>query len=155
MKHIPTFEEFVNESIINEDASLIADVAIGVAVGIAGLWALAKGLPIVGDVLGGAAEAIANRAEAKAKMAAKGKRKELIAEIIKKFDDDTKLKQMYQALPDYVEFTGKNHNANLTAAKARKKGLMEIGNYIKAKLTPEEMTYFTDISSMLRTGDIR
>ena len=140
---------------VNEDASLIADVAIGVAVGIAGLWALAKGLPIVGDVLGGAAEAIANRAEAKAKMAAKGKRKELIAEIIKKFDDDTKLKQMYQALPDYVEFTGKNHNANLTAAKARKKGLMEIGNYIKAKLTPEEMTYFTDISSMLRTGDIR
>jgi hypothetical protein len=144
----------IRESVINEDAGLIADVAIGVAVGIAGLWALAKGLPIVGDVLGGAAEAIANRAEAKAKMAAKGKRKELIAEIIKKFDDDTKLKQMYQALPDYVEFTGKNHNANLTAAKARKKGLMEIGNYIKAKLTPEEMTYFTDISSMLRTGDI-
>lgn len=27
--------------------------------------------------------------------------------------------------------------------------------HIKSKLTPEEMQYFTDISSMLRTGDVR
>ena len=154
MKHIKEFEEFVNES-LNEDAGMVIDVAMGVAVGLAGLWAVAQSLPLVGRVLGDAAEAIADKAEAKARQAAKGKRKELISEIIKKFEGDTKLAQMYQALPDYVEFTGKNHNANLTAAKARKKGLMEIGNYIKAKLTPEEMTYFTDISSMLRTGDIR
>jgi hypothetical protein len=129
---------------VNEDAGLIADVAIGVAVGIAGLWALAKGLPVVGDVLGDAAEAIANKAESKAKMAAKGKRKELIAEIVKKFDGDTKLAQMYQDLPPY--------KANAYSARARQ--LTTIGKYIKSKLTPEEMAYFTDISSMLRTGDI-
>ena len=149
MKHIKLYEEFVNE-----DLGII-DIALGAAVGVAGLWALVQGLPVVGRVLGDAAEALANRAEAKAKQAAKGQRKELIGEIIKKFEGDTKLAQMYQALPDYVEFTGKNHNANLTAAKARKKGLMEIGNYIKSKLTQEEMKYFTDISSMLRTGDVR
>jgi hypothetical protein len=28
-------------------------------------------------------------------------------------------------------------------------------NYIKDKLTPEEMAYFTEISSMLRTGDVK
>ena len=135
----------IRESSINEDASLIADVAIGVAVGIAGLWALVKGLPIVGDVLGDAAEAIANNAESKAKMAAKGKRKELISEIIKKFEGDTRLKDMYNEL---VPYSDKMPNI-------RKRQLTTIGNYIKAKLTPEEMTYFTDISSMLRTGDIR
>ena len=135
----------IRESSINEDAGLIADVAIGVAVGIAGLWALVKGLPIVGDVLGDAAEAIANNAESKAKMAAKGKRKELISEIIKKFEGDTRLKDMYKELVPYSD----------KMANIRKRQLTTIGNYIKAKLTPEEMTYFTDISSMLRTGDIR
>jgi hypothetical protein len=129
---------------VNEDAGLIADVAIGVAVGIAGLWALVQGLPVVGNVLGDAAEVIANKAEAKAKLAAKGQRRELIEEIIKKFDGDTRLAQMYQDLPPY--------KANAHSARARQ--LSTIGKYIKARLTPEEMKYFTDVSSMLRTGDI-
>ena len=139
MKHIKLYEEFVNE-----DLGII-DIALGAAVGVAGLWALVQGLPVVGRVLGDAAEALANRAEAKAKQAAKGQRKELIGEIIKKFDGDAKLKQMYNDLPEYSDKT----------ANARKRELTTIGNYIKTKLTPEEMKYFTDISSMLRTGDVR
>jgi len=139
MKHIKLYEEFVNE-----DLGII-DIALGAAVGVAGLWALVQGLPVVGRVLGDAAEALANRAEAKAKQAAKGQRKELIGEIIKKFEGDTKLKQMYNDLPVYTDKT----------ANARKRELTTIGNYIKSKLTPEEMKYFTDVSSMLRTGDVR
>jgi len=145
MKNLQTFEEFINESSVNEDATLVANIAMGVAVGIAGLWALVQGLPVVGNLLGDAAEALANKAEAKAKQAAKGKRKELISEIIKKFEDDTRLKDMYKELVPYSD----------KMANIRRRQLTTIGNYIKAKLTPEEMTYFTDISSMLRTGDVR
>ena len=139
MKHIKLYEEFVNE-----DLGII-DIALGAAVGVAGLWALVQGLPVVGRVLGDAAEAIANGVEKKAKEAARGQRKELIGEIIKKFDGDERLKQMYNDLPPYTD----------KAANARKRQLTTIGNYIKSKLTPEEMKYFTDISSMLRTGDVR
>lgn len=139
MKHIKLFEEFVNE-----DLGII-DIAIGVAVGITGLWAVVKGIPIVGRALGDVAETLANKVEKKAKQAARGQKKEFIAEIIKKFDDDTELKQMYNDLPEYSKKT----------AKARSSALTKIGNYIKSKLTAEELKYFTDISSMLRTGDIR
>ena len=140
MKHIKLYEEFVNE-----DIGTVVDVAMGVAVGLMGLWALVQGAPAVSRVLGDAAEAIANSAEAKAKQAAKNQRKELIGEIIKKFECDERLKQMYNDLPPYTD----------RAANARKRQLTTIGNYIKSKLTPEEMKYFTDISSMLRTGDVR
>lgn len=133
-----------NES-VNEDLGTVVDVAMGVAVGLMGLWALVQGAPAVSRVLGDAAEAIANKAEAKAKQASKNQRKELIGEIIKKFDGDARLKQMYNDLPPYTD----------KAASARKRQLTTIGNYIKSKLTPEEMKYFTDISSMLRTGDVR
>lgn len=132
-----------NES-VNEDLGII-DIALGAAVGVAGLWALVQGLPVVGRVLGDAAEALANGVEKKAKEAARGQRKELIGEIIKKFDGDARLKQMYNDLPPYTD----------KAASARKRQLTTIGNYIKSKLTPEEMKYFTDISSMLRTGDVK
>lgn len=149
MKHIKLFEQFVNESkknesSVNEDLGII-DIAIGTAAGIAGLWVLAKGLPVVGAVLGDAAEILGNKVEKLAKEAAKKKRKEFIGEIIKKFDNDTQLKQMYNELPEYSPKT----------EKARKKQLTVIGNYIKSKLTPEESQYFTDISLMLRTGDLR
>ena len=139
MKHVKLFEEFTNE-----DLGII-DIAIGVAVGITGLWAVVKGTPIVGRALGEVAEILANKVEKKAKQAARGQKKEFIAAIIKKFDDDTELKQMYNDLPEYSKKT----------AKARSSELTKIGNYIKSKLTAEELKYFTDISSMLRTGDIR
>lgn len=133
-----------NES-VNEDLGTVVDVAMGVAVGLMGLWALIQGAPAVGRVLGDAAEVLADRAEKKAKEAVRGQRRELVGEIIKKFDGDARLKQMYNELPEYSDKT----------ANARKRQLTAIGTYIKSKLTPEEMKYFTDISSMLRTGDVR
>jgi hypothetical protein len=138
-----------NES-VNEGT--VIDIALGVATGLLGLWAVVQSLPAVGRVLGDAAEAIANKAEAKAKQAAKNQRKELIAEIIKKFDGDTRLEKMYQELTPYTQGLTKNQ---ILDNKDRTRQLTTIGNYIKAKLTPEEMKYFTDISSMLRTGDVR
>lgn len=137
---------------VNEDLGVI-DIALGVATGIAGLWAVVQGLPLVGRALGSAAEALADQVEARAKQVAKGKRKGLIEEIIKKFDGDTNLKQMYQDLPEYMEKGGQNIVSRNNTE--RRKQLTAIGNYIKTKLTPEEMQYFTDISSMLRTGDIK
>jgi hypothetical protein len=151
MKHIKEFEEFVNES-LNEDAGMVIDVAMGVAVGLMGLWGLVQGAPVVSRVFGDAADHLANSAEKKAKEAAKGKRKELIADIIKKFDGDTRLEKMYQELTPYTQGITKNQ---ILDNKDRTRQLTTIGNYIKAKLTPEEMKYFTDVSSMLRTGDLR
>jgi len=147
MKHIKLYEEFVNE-----DIGTVLDVAMGVAVGLIGIWALVQGAPAVSRVLGDAAEVIANKAESKAKQAAKGQRKELIAEIIKKFEGDTRLEKMYQELTPYTQGLTKNQ---ILDNKDRTRKLTTIGNYIKAKLTPEEMKYFTDVSSMLRTGDVR
>jgi hypothetical protein len=147
MKHVKLYEEFVNE-----DMGMVVDVAMGVAVGLMGLWAVVQGTSAVNKVLGDVAETLADKAAAKAKQAAKGQRKELIGEIIKKFDGDEKLKKMYQDLTPYTQGLNKNQ---ILDNKVRQKQLTEIGKYIKSKLTPEEMKYFTDISSMLRTGDIR
>ena len=162
MKHIHTFESFLSEarsiekiendeSLVNEDLGII-DIAIGTAVGIAGLWAVVKGSRAVGRFLGNTAEVLAGKLEAKIRQVAKNKRKELIGEIIKKFDGDKELERMYQELPEYSP----NAKTKVMIAQnnERNKQLRKIGNYVKDKLTPEEMTYFTEISSMLRTGDI-
>jgi hypothetical protein len=148
MKHIKLYEEFVNE-----DMGTVVDVAMGVAVGLTGLWALVKGTQVVGNVLGASAEYLADKAEAKAKQAAKGQRKELVEEIIKKFQGDKELERMYQELPEYS--SSARTKIMIDQNKQRTKQLTAIGNYIKSKLTSEEMKYFTDISSMLRTGDVR
>lgn len=154
MKHIHTFETFLNESkeTVNEDVGLIADVAIGVASGLVGLWALVKGSRAVGRFLGNSAEVLADKLEAKARQAAKNQRKELVGEIVKKFDGDKELERMYQELPEYSPYA--KTKAMIAQNKERTKQLRVIGNYIKGKLTPEEMAYFTEISSMLRTGDL-
>lgn len=149
MKHVKLYEEFVNEK-LNEGT--VIDVALGVATGLLGLWAVVQSLPAVGKVLGAAAEAIADRAVAKAKEASKNQRKELIADIIKKFEGDKELERMYQNLTPYSQGLNKKE---ILDNKVRQKQLTAIGNYIKSKLTPEEMGYFTDVSSMLRTGDVK
>jgi hypothetical protein len=133
-----------NES-VNEDMGMVVDVAMGVAVGLMGLWALVQGAPAVSRVFGDTADYLASKAEKKAKMAMKNQRKETIAPIIKKFEGDTRLAQMYNDLPPYTD----------RAASARKRQLTTIGNYIKSKLTPDEMAYFRDISAMLRDGDLK
>ena len=133
---------------VNEDAGMVVDVAMGVAAGLMGLWALVQGAPLVGRVFGDAAEYLAAKLEKKAKMALKNQRKETIAPIIAKFKNDQKLADMYQALPPYDVIRGRDFNG-------RRKALTAIGKYIKSKLTPEEMTYFRDISAMLRDGDLK
>jgi len=140
------------ESKINEDAGMVADVAMGVAAGLMGLWAIVQGAPAVQRVFGDAADYLADKAEKKAKVALKNQRKETIAPIIAKFKNDKQLADMYQTLTPYTQGLNKNQ---ILDNKARRKELITIGKYIKSKLTPEEMVYFTDISSMLRDGDLK
>jgi hypothetical protein len=146
----------VNEQRLNEDMALVGDIALGVVGGLAGLWALFNGVPAVLGTLGAAAGAIADKMEKKAKQAAaiakKEGRLETIKPILVKFQNDTKLKDMYKALLPYSDSVTADARQNNAL---RTKQLTDIAKYIKAKLTPEEMQYFTDISAMLRTGDIK
>jgi hypothetical protein len=146
----------VNKQRLNEDMALVGDIALGVVGGLAGLWAIVKGVPVVLGVLGMGAGELADRMEAKAKkataIAKKQGRLETIKPIIAKFENDTKLKDMYKALPPYSTSTSaKGKESNIL----RTKQLQAIAKYVKSKLTNDEMQYFTDISSMLRTGDIK
>jgi hypothetical protein len=146
----------VNEQRLNEDMALVGHIALGVAGGLVGLWAFLKGGSMVVNALGAAAADLADKMEAKAKKAAEQAKRdgrlETIKPIVAKFQNDTKLKDMYQALPVYSNSTtdkGRQNNA------LRVKQLANIAKYIKSKLSPEEMEYFNDISAMLRTGDIK
>ena len=141
---------------VNEDAGMVVDVAMGVAVGLMGLWALVQSAPLVGRVFGDAAEYLADKSAKKAKLALKDKRKETIAPIIAKFKNDKQLADMYQALTPYSAAAKLGSSqAGLKAQQGRVNQLTKIGNYIKSKLTPEELVYFRDISAMLRDGDLK
>jgi len=141
---------------VNEDAGMVVDVAMGVAVGLMGLWALVQSAPLVGRVFGDAAEYLANKSAKKAKLALKDKRKETIAPIIAKFKNDKQLADMYQNLTPYSAAAKLGSSqAGLKAQQGRVNQLTKIGNYIKTKLTPDELVYFRDISAMLRDGDIK
>ena len=146
----------VNEQKLNEDLALAGDIALGIVGGLVGLYALVKGTGFVIGAMGSAAGALADRMETKAKAAvAKAKRDqryEAIKPIVAKFANDTKLKDMYQALPDYSQSIAAKSQAQ---NKERTKQLQNIAKYIKSKLSPEEMAFFEDVSSMLRTGDIK
>jgi len=137
--------------VVNEDAALVGQIALGVAGGLAGLWAIVKGAKIAGIVLGSAAEQLGNKLEAKAKQAITKANKQTVLQIIKKFESDTKLVNMYKALPAYTEYP-KTQKA-VAGNKDRTKQLKLIADYVKTKLTPEEMQYFTDISATLRNNN--
>jgi len=148
----------ITESQYNEKKSLtenqieegaVLDTALGVAGGLVGLWALINGGGVVLGALGGAALSIADKMKDKAKAAAMKAKKEgrldTIKPIVAKFENDEELKNMYKALPP------KNNSGD---NRERNKQMTAIAKYIKSKLNDEEMKYFTDISAMLRTGDI-
>lgn len=143
----------VNEQQLQEDLALVGNIALGVAGGLAGLWVLVNGATVAARLLGDAASELGSRLEDKAKAAAmkarREKRLESVKPLLAKFQNDTKLQSMYQALPPFT--TGSKSD---TQNKERAKQLQNIAKYIKSKLTPEEMDYFTDLSSMLRTGDL-
>ena len=143
----------LTENQIEEGA--VIDTALGVAGGLVGLWALLKGGAVAAGVLGNTAiniiDRIADKAKAAAMKAKKEGRLDTIKPIIAKFEDDEELKNMYQNL------TPKDNGVSAKAREnnaLRAKQLQTIAKYIKSKLTPEEMEYFTDVSSMMRTGDI-
>jgi hypothetical protein len=129
---------------IQEDLALAGNIALGVVGGFAGLYALVKTTKFLGYVAGQGLMALGNKLQSSAKTAARGRRKELIMGIIKKFEGDTELQSMYAALPPYTPKTKNERNNQMK----------KIATYIKSKLNPEEMDYFNDISSMLRTGDL-
>jgi|688.fasta_scaffold1297009_1 hypothetical protein len=132
---------------LNEiDLSNMGEVALGVAGGLVGLYYTLKGAGWVNNFLGDAADLIGQSMASKAKIALKNQTKSTIEPILKKFEGDIILQDMYKDLPTVLP-NGKNQ-------QERRKGLTNIANYIKAKLTPEEMKYFNDISAMLRTGDL-
>lgn len=129
---------------MQEDLALVGNIALGVVGGLAGLYALVKTTKFLGFVAGQGLMALGNKLQSSAKTAARGRRKEFIMGIVKKFEGDTELQSMYAALPPYTPKTKNERNNQMR----------KIAAYIKSKLNPEEMDYFNDISSMLRTGDL-
>ena len=136
--------ESVNEGQLNEIGVL--GVAGGVALGLVGVIALNKGLNFAKRKFGDAVAVASDKLEKKLKQIESDKVKNEIIAISKKFENDKKLQGMYQALPPYKE--GKSN-------KERKKGMAEIAKYVKSKLSEEEMKYFYDLNTFLRTGKIK
>lgn len=138
-------QETKNQSLLKEDLALAGDIALGVAGGLAGLWALVKGVPYVIQKFGSAAGQLALAAEQAAAASKAKARREGYAEVIdgiaSRLGSDSILMGMYNALPE-------------EAGPERTKQLKQIATYIKSKLDPKEMKYFADVSSKLRTGDL-
>ena len=145
-------EEAFMENALTEDAALVGQIALGVAGGLAGLWMLIKGGSVVRNVLGAVTYELGKKLESKAKEAITNRNKAIAVDIIKKFEGDDKLAGMYKTLPTYSSSI--TQKANITN-KERTKQLKAIAEYIKTKLTPEEMKYFNDVSAMLRTGGVQ
>jgi hypothetical protein len=144
------------ESVLNEDYTLDDTNSLGLVGGYAGLYSLYKGIPFTAKALGDSAEAMVYRYRKQIlrarQIAQRQGRLDAIKPILTKFENDSKLKDMYNNLPNY--------SSGISAKAARQneirtKQLKEIAKYIKSKLTPDEMKFFEDVSSMLRTGDIK
>ena len=79
----------------------------------------------------------------------------IIEPIVERFKTDTQLQDMYKALPKYaVDRTGVNTDATRKQNNERNKQLAKIATYIKSKLQPEELKYFSDISKSLRSSTV-
>jgi len=142
----------VKEQQLNEDMALAGEIALGIVGGLAGLWMLIKGGSVVKNVLGAVSYELGRSLERKVKQTITDRNKAVVSQIIKKFEGDNKLTGMYNTLPAYS--SSMTPKANITN-KERTKQLKVIAEYIKTKLTPEEMKYFNDVSAMLRTGDMK
>ena len=141
----------IKEASQQESLALAGTIALGIAGGLVGLWALIRGGAVVGNILGASAEAIGEKMKQKAKQAITDRNKAIVSQIIKKFEGDTKLVGMYKALPAYSAYSTSITQKAKAANIERTKQLKVIAEYIKTKLTPEEMKYFNDISATLRT----
>jgi len=153
--------KLIKEEIIREQ--MLTEIGVlGVTLGVLGALAIWKGTPALLHIVGGFAHEMADKARAKeaAKKAAQRHDKflKIAKDIAKKFENDTKLQQMYQELtPIPTTKTGRTSIAKGTheLKKQRAKQLKEIASYIKSKLNNDEVQYFNIVSQYLRTGNIK
>lgn len=142
---------------VNEIGVLAASGAV--ALGLLGAYGLYKGIKWVGSTLGDAALELAYKLDTAAATKKAVSRKERYLQVIqgiaKKFEGDQQLAQMYQNLPEYQPGLGLKHSDKVKMNNERTKQLKQIGDYIKSKLTDEELQYFADVSSILRTGELK
>ena len=80
--------------------------------------------------------------------------REKASKIADKFNSDTTLNSMLADLQKYpymdVTFSSKNKSKVAENNKMRSKIMRDIAKYVKSKLTPEEVEYFTEINKILR-----
>ena len=146
MKHIKLFEEFISESENDESVneSLLVTAAAAAA-GVAGLMVLVKTAPFFGRLAGEASQMLGSAVLRKLEKDRLLKYTAMIDGIVAKFEGYEVLKSMYKDLPPYSDLArDKASNA------ARTKQLKVIGEYIKTKLSEDELEYFVDISKSLR-----
>jgi hypothetical protein len=146
MKHIKLFEEFIskseNDKSVNESFLVTAAAA---AAGVAGLMVLVKTAPFFRRVAGEASQMLGSAVLRKLEKDRLDKYTAIIDGIVTKFEGDEVLKTMYTELPAYSDLARDN-----ASNVARTKQLKVIGEYIKTKLSEDELKYFVDISKSLR-----
>ena len=146
MKHIKLFEEFIskseNDESVNESFLITAAAA---AAGVAGLMVLVKTAPFFRRVAGEASQELGSAVLRKLEKDRLDKYTAIIDGIVTKFEGDEVLKTMYTELPAYSDLA-RDKASNV----ARTKQLKVIGEYIKTKLSEDELKYFVDISKSLR-----
>lgn len=154
--------ESLNESIIEYDyedldEGLALSIAGGIVLGVVGLTVLYNGAKVASALVGAgmvkAAEMAGAASAAKRAQDKVAKTKEYVENVLKplakKFENDTQLKKMYADLTPYMSGSSQKKDKN---NKKRTKEMNAIAKYIKLKLTPEELSYFADLSKYLRTG---
>jgi len=143
-------ESVVNEGQLNELGFLMT--AAAAAVGIIGAGLLIKGVRFINQKLIDTAYSAAVQLQAKlaAKKAIQDKEQleATIKPMVSKFENDSKLKQMYSELPEYNRYPVSK--PAIEGNKKRKEMLKKISIYITSKLTDDEKKYVNDISKYLR-----
>lgn len=129
--------------------------SIAIALGLTGAYALIKGSYWVKEKLGDASYDLLKKLDTqlKAKKAIEDKAQlmDTIKPMIDRLSEDAKLKQLYAELPEWGSSISKRQT-NINAERAKQ--LRKIGEYIKSKLTEDEVKYFSAISQFFRKGTL-
>jgi hypothetical protein len=139
----------INES-LNEGVFTIAG---GVVLGILGSVFAYKGLQAAKNIGGAIVDnSINSLMDYKRKLEDEKEFKNKIKPVADRFANDKNLAAMYDELPSYIDnWTDKAIQQN----KRRRKAMGYIADYIKGKLSDEELSYFKEISELIRTGKAR
>jgi hypothetical protein len=139
----PDLAEYIEESKSLNESFLVT--AAAAAAGVAGLMVLVKTAPFFRRVAGEASQMLGSAVLRKLEKDRLDKYTAIIDGIVAKFEGDEVLKTMYTELPAYSD-RARDKASNV----ARTKQLKVIGEYIKTKLSEDELKYFVDISKSLR-----